>query len=186
MPRHEPISLLRTVPATAIPSGELLVLPQGAWVTIQQALGGAFTAMTDRGGLVRIEGKEADALGPEYAEEARRAEEARAAAATGPFDEKKVWEALGTVYDPEIPASIVELGLVYLVASEAVEGGYRVVVRMTLTAPACGIGPILVDDVRRKVLEVPGVVDSDVDLVFDPPWDPSRMSDAARLQLGFM
>jgi probable FeS assembly SUF system protein SufT len=186
MPRHEPISLLRPVPATAIPSGELVVLPQGAWVSIQQSLGGAFTAMTDRGGLVRIEGREADALGPEWVLEARKAQEERAAAAAGPFDEKKVWDALGSVYDPEIPASIVELGLVYLVTSEAVEGGHRVVVRMTLTAPACGIGPMLVDDVRRKVLEVPGVTDADVDLVFDPPWDPSRMSEAAKLQLGFM
>lgn len=186
MPRHEPVSLRRAVPATAIPSGEPVVLPEGAWVSIQQSLGGAFTAMTDRGGLVRIDGREADALGPEFVEEARKAEEARAAVASGPFDEKKVWDALGTVYDPEIPASIVELGLVYLVSSEPAEGGQRVVVRMTLTAPACGIGPILVDDVRRKVLEVPGVVDADVELVFDPPWDPSRMSEAAKLQLGFM
>jgi len=183
---REPIALLRDVPATQVPSGFQVVLPRGAWVTVQQALGGQFTAMTERGGLVRIEGRDADALGPEYAEEARKAEEARAAAAAGPFDDEKVWDALRTVYDPEIPASIVELGLVYLVASEAVDGGHRVVVRMTLTAPACGIGPILVDDVRRKVLSVPGVVDADVDLVFEPPWDPSRMSEAAKLQLGFM
>ena len=183
---REPIALLRDVPATQVPSGFQVVLPRGAWVTVQQALGGRFTAMTERGGLVRIEGRDADALGPEYAEEARKAEEASAAAAAGPFDDQKVWDALRTVYDPEIPASIVELGLVYLVASEAVEGGHRVVVRMTLTAPACGIGPILVDDVRHKVLSVPGVVDADVELVFEPPWDPSRMSEAAKLQLGFM
>ncbi|HUL58335.1 MAG TPA: putative Fe-S cluster assembly protein SufT [Anaeromyxobacteraceae bacterium] len=183
---REPISLLRDVPATQVPSGFQVVLPRGAWVTVQQALGGQFTAMTERGGLVRIEGRDADALGPAYAEEARRTEEARAAAAAGPFDDQKVWDALGTVYDPEIPASIVELGLVYLVASQAVEGGHRVVVRMTLTAPACGIGPVLVDDVRRKVLSVPGVVDADVELVFEPPWDPSRMSEAAKLQLGFL
>ncbi len=186
MARHEPISLLRDVPATQVPSGFQVVLPKGAWVSVQQTLGGQFTAMTDRGALVRIDGKDADALGAEYAEEARRAAEARAAASAGPFDEKKIWDALQDVYDPEIPASIVELGLVYLVAAEPVEGGHRVTVRMTLTAPGCGIGPILVDDVRRKVLSVPGVVDADVDLVFDPPWDPSRMSDAAKLQLGFM
>ena len=186
MPR-EPISLLRDVPATQVPSGYQVVMPRGAWVSIQQALGGQFTAMTERGGLVRIEGRDADALGPAWVEEARKAEAARAAAATGPFDEQKVWDALRTVYDPEIPASIVELGLVYLVASEPVEGGgHRVVVRMTLTAPACGIGPILVDDVRSKVRAVPGVVDADVELVFEPPWDPSRMSEAAKLQLGFM
>ena len=79
-----------------------------------------------------------------------------------------------------------ELGLVYLVAAEPVEGGHKVVVKMTLTAPACGIGPVLVEDVRRAVIGVPGVKDVDVDLVFDPPWDPSRMSEAAKLQLGFM
>ncbi len=186
MARLEPVSLNRAVEATQIPSGARLVLPQGAWVSVQQALGGQFTAMTDRGALVRIEGRDADALGGEWLAEARRAEEARAAAAAGPFDEAKVWDALKTVYDPEIPASIVELGLVYLVASEPVEGGHRVVVRMTLTAPACGIGPILVDDVRRKVLGVPGVKEADVELVFDPPWDPSMMSEAAKLQLGFM
>ena len=109
-----------------------------------------------------------------------------AAAAEGPFDEKKVWDALGTVYDPEIPASIVELGLVYSVASGPVEGGHRVVVHMTLTAPGCGVGPMLVDDVRRTCLAVPGVKDAEVEIVFDPPWDPSRMSEAAKLQLGFM
>jgi probable FeS assembly SUF system protein SufT len=187
MSRREPVSLTRPVEATQIPSGYRIPLPQGAWVTVQQTLGGQFTAMTDRGGLVRIDGKDADALGPQYAEEARREEEKRAAAqAAGPFDEQKVWDALKTVYDPEIPASIVELGLVYLVASEPVEGGHRVVVRMTLTAPGCGIGPVLLDDVRRKVIGVPGVKEADVDLVFDPPWDPSMMSEAAKLQLGFM
>ena len=183
---REPIHLRRNVEATQVPSGFRVVLTEGAWVTVQQTLGGQFTAMTDRGGLVRIDGKDADALGPEYEAEARKAVEEQAALATGPFDNIKVWEALKTVYDPEIPASIVELGLVYLVASEAVDGGHRVVVRMTLTAPACGIGPVLVDDVRRKVLGVPGVKEADVELVFDPPWDPSMMTEAARLQLGMM
>ncbi len=90
------------------------------------------------------------------------------------------------MYDPEIPSNIVELGLVYLVAAEPTEGGQRVKVIMTLTAPGCGIGPVIVDDVRRRVLGVPGVKDAEVELVFDPPWDPSRMSEAAKLQLGFM
>ena len=151
---HTPTSTARDVAAIQIPSGERVLLPAGTWLVVQQALGGAFTAMTEMGGLVRVDGKDADAL--------------------------------GTVYDPEIPASIVELGLVYAVAAEPMEGGRKVHVRMTLTAPACGIGPVLVDDVRRKVLGVPGVKDAEVELVFDPPWDPSRMSDAAKLQLGFM
>jgi probable FeS assembly SUF system protein SufT len=176
----------RDVEALQVPSGHRVLLPSGTWLVVQQALGGQFTAMTELGGLVRIDGKDADALGPECVEEAKRFEAQRAAAAEGPFEEQKVWEALQAVYDPEIPASIVELGLVYAVAAEPVEGGRRVHVTMTLTAPACGIGPVLVDDVRRKVLGVPGVKDVEVELVFEPPWDPSRMSEAARLALGFM
>jgi probable FeS assembly SUF system protein SufT len=183
---REPIRLKHAVEATQVPSGFKVVLPEGAWVTVQQTLGGQFTALTDRGGLVRIEGRDADALGPAFEEDARRATEAQASLAEGPFETIKIWEALKSVYDPEIPASIVELGLVYLVAAEAVDGGHKVTVRMTLTAPACGIGPVLVDDVRRKVLGVPGVKEAEVELVFDPPWDPSMMTEAAKLQLGFM
>ncbi len=181
-----PTSTLRDVQAIQIPSGERVLMPAGTWIVVQQALGGAFTAMTDMGGLVRIDGKDADALGPEFVEAAKELEAEPVASADGPFEEQNVWDALRTVYDPEIPASIVELGLVYLVAAEPVEGGQKVHVKMTLTAPACGIGPVLVDDVRRKVLGVPGVKDVEVELVFDPPWEPSRMSDAAKLQLGFM
>jgi probable FeS assembly SUF system protein SufT len=181
-----PASTKRDVEAVGIPSGERFLLPQGTWLVVQQSLGGQFTAMTERGGLVRIDGKDADALGPEFEQEAARFAAERASAAEGAFEEEKVWDALRTVYDPEIPASIVELGLVYLVAAEPIEGGHRVHVRMTLTAPGCGIGPVLVDDVRRKVLGVAGVKEADVELVFDPPWDPSRMSDAAKLELGFM
>ncbi len=176
----------RDVEALQVPSGFRVLLPAGTWLVVQQSLGGQFTAMTELGGLVRIDGKDADALGPEFVEEARRFESERSAAAEGPFEEQKIWEALQSVYDPEIPASIVDLGLVYLVAAEPVEGGHRVHVKMTLTAPACGIGPVLVDDVRRTVLGVPGVKDVEVDLVFEPPWDPSRMTEAAKLSLGFM
>jgi probable FeS assembly SUF system protein SufT len=180
------VHTLRDVEALQVPSGFKVVLPVGTRLVVQQALGGQFTAMTELGGLVRIEGKNADALGPELVEEARRFEAARATATEGPFDEQQVWTALGTVYDPEIPASITELGLVYLVSAEPTEGGHRVHVTMTLTAPGCGIGPVLVEDVRRTVLGVPGVRDVEVELVFDPPWDPSRMSEAAKLQLGMM
>jgi probable FeS assembly SUF system protein SufT len=181
-----PTSTKRAVEAVAIPSGERVLLGEGTWLVVQQALGGAFTAMTELGGLVRVDGKDADALGPEFVEAAAEFEASRAASAEGAFAEEKVWDALRTVYDPEIPASVVELGLVYRVSSEPVDGGHKVRVDMTLTAPACGIGPVLVDDVRRKVLGVPGVKEAQVELVFDPPWDPSRMSDAAKLQLGFM
>lgn len=185
MPRHEPISLLRDVEAIHIPSGERGVLPKGAWVVVQQTLGGDVTVLAERGGLARIAAADAGALGAEYEEAARQAAEQHATRLSGDFDEEKVWQQLRTVYDPEIPASIVELGLVYLVASEPLpEGGHKVLVRMTLTAPGCGVGPMLLDDVERKVLQVPGVKVADVQLVFDPPWDQSRMSEAARLQLG--
>ncbi len=190
--RREPAILGRDCPATQIPSGAPVVLRAGAFVTVVQALGGSYTVVAEDGGMVRVDERDADALGPEYADEARRAREAREAKRApsppgAPLDPERVWEALRTVYDPEIPASIVELGLVYLCHVEPLpDGTARVTVRMTLTAPGCGIGPVLVDDVRRKVSSVPGVSAVDVDLVFDPPWDPSMMSDAARLQLGLM
>ena len=189
MEHREPVALGRAIEATQIPSGFKVVLPQGAWVTVQQVLGGNLTAMTDRGGLVRIAQEDADALGPEWVEASRRAAAAGATPADpgAPVDEARVREVLGTIYDPEIPASIVELGLVYLAHVERLdEGGHKVMVRMTLTAPGCGIGGVLLDDVRRKVAAIPGVKEVDVELVFDPPWDPSMMSEAARLQLGFM
>jgi probable FeS assembly SUF system protein SufT len=183
---REAIHTSRDIEALQVPSGFRVLIPKGTWLVVQQTLGGQFTAMTDMGSLVRVDGKDADALGPEYVAEAQKAAAGREAASHGPFDEEKVWEALRQVFDPEIPASIVELGLVYVVAAEQVEGGHKVAVQMTLTAPGCGIGPVLVEDVRRAVLSVPGVIDADVEIVFDPPWDPSRMSDAAKLQLGFL
>jgi probable FeS assembly SUF system protein SufT len=182
--KRAPVCTLREVEATQIPSGERVLVPAGAWLVVQQALGGQFTAMTERGGLVRVDGKDADALGPEFVEETRRQAERLASKQAGPFETEKVWGALRTVYDPEIPSDIVELGLVYEVAAEPADGGHQVLVRMTLTAPGCGIGPVLVEDVKRAVGAVPGVAAVEVDLVFDPPWDPSRMSEAARLQLG--
>jgi probable FeS assembly SUF system protein SufT len=183
---REPVILLRAVEAMLIPQGEAALLPEGTWLVLQQSLGGSFTLMTDRGQLVRVDGQDADALGEKYVAEAQAVAAARAVALEGPFDEKLVWKALEDVYDPEIPSNVVELGLIYSVASGPVEGGHRVAVHMTLTAPGCGVGPMLVDDVRRKCLSVPGVKQADVELVFDPPWDPSRMSEAARLQLGML
>jgi probable FeS assembly SUF system protein SufT len=189
MERREPVALRRACEATQIPSGFRVLLPEGGWVTVQQVLGGNFTVMTDAGGLARIAAADADALGEAWVAEARReAERARGtAAAGGAVTEQQVLDALGTVYDPEIPASIVELGLVYLAAVEPLaEGGSKVTIRMTLTAPGCGVGPMILEDARSKVLAIPGVAEADVELVFEPPWDPSRMSEAAKLTLGFM
>lgn len=182
--RREPVTLLRSVEATQIPTGYRIRLEPGGYVIVQQVLDGNFTVMTERGGLARVEAKDADALGPSYVELAQKAEAERAQRREGPFDVDKVWEELRTVYDPEIPANIVDLGLIYLVQPEPVEGGHRVMVHMTLTAPGCGVGPMIVDDVKRKVEGVPGVKEAVVELVFDPPWDQGRMSESARLALG--
>jgi probable FeS assembly SUF system protein SufT len=187
--RREPIALRRALEVTLIPSGEREILPEGAWVSSQQVLGGNFTVMTDRGGLARIAEADADALGEAYAEQARKAAEAERAKAETvrgePYEERHVWDALKKVFDPEIPASIVDLGLVYeLSASERPDGGKRVLVKMTLTAPGCGVAPLILEDVKERVQKVPGVGEVEVELVFEPPWTPARMSDAARLQLG--
>jgi len=189
MERREPVALRRALEVTLIPSGEREILPEGAWVSIQQVLGGNFTVMTDRGGLARIAEADADALGEAWAEQARRAveaETARAEASRGePFEERLVWDALKKVFDPEIPASIVDLGLVYeLAASDRDEGGKKVTIKMTLTAPGCGVAPLILEDVKERVAKVAGVGEVDVELVFEPPWTPARMSDAAKLQLG--
>jgi probable FeS assembly SUF system protein SufT len=189
MERREPVSLRRALEVTLVPSGERAILPEGAWVSIQQVLGGHFTVMTDRGGLARIDEGDADALGDAYADQARRArdaEKARTDAAQGePFEERHVWDALKKVFDPEIPASIVDLGLVYeLQVAERPEGGKKVTIKMTLTAPGCGVAPLILEDVKERASKVPGVGEVEVELVFEPPWSPAKMSDAARLQLG--
>ncbi|MFL5272469.1 MAG: putative Fe-S cluster assembly protein SufT [Anaeromyxobacteraceae bacterium] len=186
MQRREPVILKRGCDATQIPSGFQIRLEPGSYVIPQQVLDGNVTVMTERGGLARVAAGDADALGQEYVELAEKAAAARAHRAQGDFDVAKVWDELKTVFDPEIPASIVDLGLVYEVASEPMASGQHVVVVMTLTAPGCGVGPVLVEDVRSKVSRVPGVSDVDVQLVFDPPWDQSRMTEAARLSLGLM
>ena len=183
--RREPVNVLRSVEVTQIPTGEKVTLAPGAMVILQHVQDGNFTVMTERGGLARVDGADADALGPSFVELAKEAAEARSVRHEGPFDEQKVWEELRTVYDPEIPANIVDLGLIYhVVPTPLREGGYKVAVQMTLTAPACGVGPMIVEDVRRKVAAVPGVKEADVQLVFEPMWTPDRMSESARLMLG--
>ena len=146
---------------------------------IAQSLGGQFTVTTDDGGLFRIAGKDADALGQQPAA-------AAAATAEGPFDEQRVWEQLKTVFDPEIPVNLVDLGLIYRCEAVPLPEGHRVEVDMSMTAPGCGMGDVLREDVRRKIQGLPGVREVRVEVVWDPPWGPSRMSDAARLQLGWM
>lgn len=177
------IDLSRDVTATTIPYGQKTKLPKGSRVEITQELGGSFTILTDLG-LMRIEGKDADALG-------RASAQPLADSLPVPTDAKavatEIWNQLKTCYDPEIPVNIVELGLIYENKVEPrPDGGFKVEVRFTLTAPGCGMGPILQSEVRDKILAVPGVKEASIEVVFEPPWTQSMMSDAAKLQLGMM
>jgi probable FeS assembly SUF system protein SufT len=177
----ELITVSRDVDAILIPLGTPVTIPEGAQVRITQELGGSYTVSVN-GNLARIEGKDAEALGQADVSEEKGAEKK---AATGPVDKDEIWEVLRTCYDPEIPVNIVDLGLVYdchIVDTD--EGDNHVEVVMTLTAPGCGMGPFIVDDVRQKVLSVDNVSDVHVELVFEPPWDRSMMTDEAKLKLG--
>ena len=183
MNMREEVVVSRNVEAIMIPSGEHVVVPQGARATITQSLGGTYTLITDRGLMVRVSGRDVEAIGKTPEESA-----AAAAAVLTPEDlEQMVWEQLKTCYDPEIPVNIVDLGLVYLCELNPAENGKTdVKIKMTLTAPGCGMGPVLAGDVKNKVESLPGVNRAEVEVVFDPVWDRSMMSDAAKLQLGMM
>jgi probable FeS assembly SUF system protein SufT len=180
---REEITFSRAAEAIMIPSGEKVLVPQGAQATITQSLGGTYTLITDRGLMVRVSGKEVEAIGKTAQDVADVAIEE----ITPEKLEEMVWEALKTCYDPEIPVNIVDLGLVYLCDLEEAEGGGKSVrIKMTLTAPGCGMGPVLASDVKSKIEALPGVKNAEVEVVFDPVWDRSMMSEAARLQLGMM
>ena len=180
MVNREARTLSRDVEVAAIPYGDRITLTAGTNVFITQSLGGSYTAMTDHGYLVRIEGTDADAIGE------TPAAPIAAADAAGRSTKELAWEQLRSCYDPEIPVNIVDLGLVYKCETEPVEGGEKVKVEFTLTAPGCGMGDFLRQDVQQKLLSLPGVKEADVQVVLDPAWDQSMMSDAARLQLGLM
>ncbi|WP_459829261.1 putative Fe-S cluster assembly protein SufT [Hydrogenophilus islandicus] len=177
--RSETVALKRDCPVIAVPTGEPAILPEGTVVEIVQALGGSYTVQLGWR-LFRIDGADADALGKTPRPKPQLPEGADDQAV-----EALVWEQLKTCYDPEIPINIVDLGLIYdCQVIPQTNGSRHVHIRMTLTAPACGMGPVLTEEVRRRVLEVPTVESCDVELVFDPPWDRSRMSEAARLATG--
>ncbi|MCB1007667.1 MAG: putative Fe-S cluster assembly protein SufT [Acidobacteria bacterium] len=182
MASREEHTLRRPCEAIVIPYGTKSELPAGTVVRVMQRLGGALTVAADFGGLYRIDPENFDALGLEKPESATPA--------AHPTDrplEDRVWDELRTCFDPEIPVNIVELGLVYDCTVEPSTQPERqnVRVKMTLTAPGCGMGDVLADDVRTKLERLPDVARADVELVFDPPWSQEMMSDAARLQLGF-
>ena len=187
MHSYETVTLSREVDATRIPSGEKGFIPVGTEVTITQVLGGSYTVQFS-GGLARIEAKDADALGktPEAAP-APSATPAPAGPVTKEALNEQVWAQLRTCYDPEIPVNIADLGLIYNCDLTALgERSYKVDVKMTLTAPGCGMGPVLVQDVQNKLLCLEGIDDVAVELVWDPPWNQGMMTEAAKLQLGLL
>lgn len=177
----EPIKFERDCDVVLVPQGDKVSLPAGTVGYITQALGGSFTVFVE-GNLFRVAGENADAIG-------KTAPKSLELADTEDDDavERLVWAQLRTCFDPEIPINVVELGLIYDCQIERLPDGHRKVnIQMTLTAPACGMGDVLVDDVRAKVERVPTVTEADVDLVFDPPWGRHMMSEAAQLETGMM
>ena len=179
--RNEPVTLIRDVKAIIIPVGEALTLQEGTEGFITQALGGSFTIYVE-GNLFRISGADADALGKDPVPPPEVPENA-----TDEDIENVIWEQLRTCYDPEIPVDIVNLGLVYRCEVTPLGNGQRSVsVDMTLTAPGCGMGDVLVQDAQEKIAIIPTVSDVAVELVFDPPWHVGMMSEEARLQTGMM
>ena len=180
MQEREVVLTKREVEARLVPSGTEIMIPSDTFVTITQSLGGTFTVAVN-GNLARIEGHNADALGKKPLESSFETPE------DGTVNENQVWEAMQNCYDPEIPVNVVDLGLIYECRIEnGTEDGNHVYVLMTLTAAGCGMGPVITEDVKTKLEHVPNVDKVTVELTFDPPWDPSRMSDEARLALNML
>ena len=171
----ESIRLLRDVDAYMVPSGDEVRLLAGNLVRVTQALGGNYTVLIN-GNMVQIRAENADALGMEIPQETT----------TKPSGdiEKQIWDQLKTCYDPEIPVDIVELGLIYDLTIEDGKAGKKVSIKMTLTAPGCGMGPVIAEEVDRKVNGLNGVEDVSVELVWEPMWTRDMMSEAAQLELG--
>jgi probable FeS assembly SUF system protein SufT len=183
------VALARAVDAVEIPAGTQTKLPAGMGVTITQTLGGNFTvAAGPYGMLYRIAAKDADALGREVAKEPPTPPAAGAQDARPPADEAAIWAVLRTIFDPEIPVNVVDLGLVYgcAIVPLADGSGNKVEIKLTLTAPGCGMSGVLKADVEAKCKALPGVKDVDVEIVWDPPWGKEKMSEAAKLQLGML
>lgn len=165
----------RDCPGRLVPVGDPVTIPKDTFVTITQSAGGNYTVVHN-GNMVRVDGADADALGLE------RLELSFDEPADGSIDESQVWEALNTVYDPEIPVSLPSLGLIYQMDID--QASKTVAIEMTLTAPGCGMGPVLVGDVESRVRQVPNVAKVEVELVFDPPWSRDMMSEEAQLETG--
>jgi probable FeS assembly SUF system protein SufT len=181
---YEEIELSRDVEVVMIPQGVTTVLKAGTPAVITQSLGDSYTLQVPTfGGLYRLSGANADAIG----KAAARTDGVPGADLDAPVTEDLIYSQLRQVYDPEIPVNIVELGLVYDLKIEPhTGGGSRVEVKMTLTAPGCGMGEILAQDAKARIESVPGVTEADVQVVFEPPWNQQMMSEAAKLELGML
>lgn len=178
MTTDKPLTLKRDCAAIMIPSGEATSLTAGSKVWLTQTVGSGYSVMTDRGYSVRIDGCDGDALG------LAKLTDETPANGTGSVEEK-VWKQLRSCFDPEIPVNIVELGLVYDCRIDALpEGGHKATVQFTLTAQGCGMGHFIKEEIRRKLLALPEIEQAEVELVWDPPWNQSRLSVSAKLQLG--
>jgi probable FeS assembly SUF system protein SufT len=176
MASKEQLELARELEVTQIPSGIPHKLAAGTKVRLMQSLGGSYTVMTDFGYMVRVDSKDADALGLTPAD--------APAESPAEFSEKLVWDQLRTVYDPEIPVNVVDLGLIYECNISPVPEGNKIDIKMTMTAPGCGMSDVLKADIQRKLSSVSSVKEVNVEVVFDPPWHPGKMTEGARLQLG--
>ncbi|HOY53996.1 MAG TPA: putative Fe-S cluster assembly protein SufT [Opitutaceae bacterium] len=175
-------TLSRDVVATQIPSGDKHPLPAGTQVVIHQVLGGSYTVEAEYG-LYRLDGADADAIG----ETPTNTQVNAKTLADGAPDPDAIWEQLKKVFDPEIPVNIVDLGLIYSMdVIKTPEGTYKVDVAMTLTAPGCGMGPVIAEDARSKVVLVPGVTEADVRIVWEPPWNQAMISETGKMELGLV
>ena len=184
MNSNEPVALTRDVEAAVVPVGTKVTLQKGEHAFITQSLGGTYTVLVN-GNMFRIEAKDADALGLEVA---ARPTANTAAPRTVEEIEKEAWNQMRSCFDPEIPVNIVDLGLVYdcKLSSLPEGGGHRADIKITLTAPGCGMGPVLAQDVQNKLLSIDGITEANVAMVFEPQCNQAMMSEAAKLQLGLM
>ena len=183
---HSDITLTREVEAIQIPSGDTVTLPVGTRVIITQSLGGTYTVATDHG-LARIQAKDSDALGIQDTDEHKQEGVSSSNIPTDASDlELEVWSQLRNVYDPEIPVNIVDLGLVYDCRVSNEEGKNKTLIKMTLTAPGCGMGPTIAADAQSRIMTIEDMDDAAVELVWDPPWNQSMISEEGKMKLGMI
>ena len=178
----ELIKVKRDCDAILIPGGEKVMLVEGTHIRITQALGGDYTVYVN-GNLLKVSGKDADAIGMKTDNNSSQPNKIKS---NKPITEEDIWEVMKTCYDPEIPVNIVDLGLIYDLKTTHLEEGIKINVKMTLTAPGCGMGPVIAQDVEDKLMGLPNIIKVQVELVWEPAWNQSMMTDAAKLELGML